>query len=399
LPQVFADSLQDDGCALFFDANGDGHPDLLVTAGGYELSIGAQPRLYLNDGKDHFTKTPTTLPLVNSSCITAADIDGDGDPDLFIGGGPLPNHYPMSFPSHLLLNDGKGHFTTTNLPIDGLVRTAVFIDLNNDHQPDLVVAGEWMPVKVFINNHGHFADASDQYIKFASTGWWNKIDTADLNGDGRPDLILGNQGLNNQFAASAKHPLTLTYKDFNHNNSIDPIFCYYIGDTSYPAISRDDLTGKIPALKKRFLEYHSYADATLTDLFPAEELKNAGQLKTETLTTCWLENKGDSLVRHILPQEAQYAPVYAISTADIDGDGHPDLLLAGGNQWTRIRFGRYRANHGVLLLNDGKGNFTAIPQPRSGLQLRDDIRGVLPLRNHNLLFGVNDGPAKMLHYD
>jgi hypothetical protein len=399
LPQIFTDSLQDDGCALFFDANGDGHPDLLVTTGGYELSIGAQPRLYLNDGKDHFTKTQTTLPLVNSACITAADVDGDGDLDLFIGGGPLPNHYPLSFPSHLLLNDGKGHFTATNLPVDGLVTTAVFIDLNNDHQPDLVVAGEWMPIKVLVNNHGHFTDASDKYIKFASTGWWNRIDTADLNGDGRPDLILGNQGLNNQFTASPKHPLTLTYKDFNHNNTIDPIFCYYIGDTSYPAISRDDLTGKIPSLKKKFLEYRSYADATLNDLFSAEELKDAGQLKTETLSTIWLENKDDSLVPHILPQEAQYAPVYAISTADINGDGHPDLLLAGGNQWTRIRFGRYRANHGVLLLNDGKGNFSYLPQSRSGLQLRDDIRGVLPLGNHRLLFGVNDGPAKMLHYD
>ena len=392
-PFTDTDSLQDDGAALFFDANGDGHPDLLVTNS-------SQPRLYLNDGKDHFTKENTTLPSINSSCIKAADIDGDGDLDLFIGGGPIPNQYPRSSPSYLLLNDGKGHFTATTLPLDGLINTAIFLDLNNDHQPDLIVAGEWMPVKVFLNNHGRFTDASGKYIKFPSTGWWNTLDTADLNGDGKPDLILGNQGLNNQFTASPDKPMTLYSGDFNHNGTIDPIFCYYIGDTSYPAISRDDLTGKIPALKKKFLEYHSYADATINDLFPPEELKAAEQRKIETLTTCWLENKGDAgFTLHTLPQEAQYGPVYAISTADIDGDGHPDLLLAGGNQWTRIRFGRYRANHGVLLLNDGKGNFRYVPQSRSGLRLRDDVRGVLPLGNHHLLFGVNDGPAKIYRYE
>ena len=385
-------SSQDDGAALFFDANGDGHLDLLIANG--------QPQLYLNDDKDHFIKTNTPLPFNNASCMKAADIDGDGDMDLFIGGGPLPNQWPRSSPSRLFLNDGKGHFTESAIDLDGLVTTAIFLDLNNDHQPDLVVAGEWMPIKVFLNNHGHFTDASAQYVKFPSSGWWNTLDTADLNGDGRPDLILGNQGLNNQFTASQKHPMTLYSGDFNHNGAIDPIFCYYIGDTSYPAISRDDLTGKIPALKKKFLEYRSYADATIHDLFSPEDLKDAGPKTTEILSTVWLENKGDAgFILHTLPQEAQYAPVYAVATADINGDGHPDLLLAGGNQWTRIRFGRYRANHGILLLNDGKGNFTYIPQSRSGLQLRDDVRGVLPLANKQLLFGVNDGPAKIYRYE
>jgi hypothetical protein len=223
---------------------------------------------------------------------------------------------------------------------------------------------------------------------------------ADLNGDGRPDLILGNQGLNNQFSASPDKPLTLYAADFNHNGTIDPIFCYYTGDTSYPAVSRDDLTGKIPALKKKFLEYHSYADATIDQLFPPEELKAAGQQKAETLTTLWLENKGDSgFVPHALPPEAQYSPVYAIAATDINGDGRPDLLLAGGNQWTRIRFGRYRANHGILLINDGKGNFRYIPQSQSGLQLRDDIRGILTLSKNRILFGANDAPAKIYTHD
>ena len=422
------DSLADDGAALFFDANGDGHPDLFVAAGGYELEGNnplLQPRLYLNDGKGHFSLSPKALPdlLLNASCATAADVDGDGAVDLFVGGRVVPGKYPLSPGSKLLLNDGKGHFTDGTAQLApvldslGMVTDAVWIDLNKDKKPDLVVVGEWMPVKVFINagiserdrmaiaggrkwTTHLLTDASSRYIKFPSTGWWNRITVADLNGDGNPDLVLGNQGTNNQFSASPQRPLTLYYKDFNHNGTVDPVFCYYIGDTSYPAASRDDLTGEIPFLKKKFIEYHNYADATIHDLFSADELKDAGPLKAETLSSIWLENRGDSgLIPRQLPAEAQYGPVYAIAATDINGDGHPDLVLGGGNQWTRIRFGRYRANHGVLLLGDGKGNFRYVSQDHSGLQLRDDVRGVVDMSaSKQLIFGVNDGPAAIYKY-
>ena len=404
-PSIEKDSLQDDGAALFFDANGDGHPDLYVGTGGYELPENHplyKGRLYLNDGKDHFTRSPDAIPpvLLNTSCVKAADIDGDGDLDLFVGGRVVPNKYPLSPGSRIFLNDGKGHFTDATSQIApaldslGMVTDALWIDLDNDKHPDLVIVGEWMPIKVFLNKNGHLEDASAQYIHFPSTGWWNRIAAADLDGDGKPDLILGNQGLNNQFSATPQEPLTLYYKDFNHNNTIDPIFCYYIGGTSYPAASRDDLTGELPFLKKKFLEYHTYADATIKDLFNPDQLRDAGPLKAETLATVWLQNKGDAgFVQRTLPLEAQYGPVYAIATTDINNDGKPDLTLAGGNQWIRIRFGRYRAGHGILLLNDGKGNFHYVPQDSSGLRLRSDVRDVQTLDNKTLIFGVNDGPA------
>ncbi|HEY4289358.1 MAG TPA: VCBS repeat-containing protein [Puia sp.] len=408
---VEKDSLADDGAAIFFDANGDGHPDLFVAAGGYELGANdplLKPRLYLNDGKGHFSLSTNALPdlLLNASCAAAADVDGDGAPDLFIGGRVVPGKYPLSPGSRLLHNDGKGHFSDETAKVApaldslGMVTDAVWIDLNKDKKPDLVLVGEWMPVKVFINKEGGLKDASSQYIKFPSTGWWNHIAVADLNGDGSPDLVLGNQGANNQFSASPARPLTLYYKDFNHNGNIDPVFCYYVGDTSYPAASRDDLTGELPFLKKKFIEYHNYADATIHDLFTDEELKDARLLKAETLSSIWLENRGDSgLVARQLPSEAQYGPVYAIAATDVNGDGNPDIVLAGGNQWTRIRFGRYRANHGVLLLGDGKGNFHYVPQSSSGLQLRDDVRGVVNMgSSKQLIFGVNDGPAAIYKY-
>jgi len=245
---LLKDSVSEDVAAAFFDADNDGDMDLYVGSGGYEFTendVALQDRLYLNDGKGNFTKSENALPSLPASkgCVKAADIDGDGDMDLFVGGRVVPGKYPVSPRSYILINNGKGVFTDATSTVcpgleqAGMVTDATWINLNNDKQPDLVVVGEWMPVKVFINQKGKLTDESSAYIHFASMGWWNRIYADDMDGDGDLDLIVGNCGLNTQFHVSEKEPMALYYKDFDNNGSIDPILCYYIGGVSYPAAS------------------------------------------------------------------------------------------------------------------------------------------------------------------
>ena len=408
---IASDSLSEDNGSAFFDANGDGYADLYVASGGYEFAendLLLQDRLYLNDGRGHFLKSKKALPFLLSSkgCIAVADADGDKDLDVFVGGRVVPGKYPSAPTSYLLLNDGRGNFTDATVSMApalqhiGMITDAVWTDLNKDGANDLIIVGEWMPVKVFINKNGKLEDASAQYIRFASSGWWNKIVMDDFDGDGDVDFVLGNVGTNAQFKPTDKEPMSLYYKDFDGNGSIDPIFCYYINGTSYPSATRDDLVEQLPMLKRKFNDYKTYASATINDIFSVEQLKDAGKLTAEITSTIYLQNNGDAGFEvKSLPQEAQYAPVYAIASIDANHDGKKDIIIAGNNAWTRIKFGRFRANHGMVLLGNGKGDFTYLPQIKSGLNIRNDIRSmemIKTAKGNLLLAGANDG--KLISY-
>lgn len=407
-PAIQADSMSEPVAAVFFDADGDGDADLYIAYGGYAATTGGpglQDVLYLNDGQGHFKKSVGALPSrrCNKQCVRVADFDKDGDLDIFIGGGVVPGKYPQAEPSAILLNDGKGHFTEAGggaaeaLAHLGMVSDAVWTDLNKDGFPDLVVVGMWMPITVLINEHGQLVDRTAQYVPFPSSGWWNSIAAADLDGDGNMDLIAGNQGLNNSFQASVQEPLTLYDLDFDGNGIADPVLSYYIHDTAYPIYARDDLMDHLPYLKKKFPEYHDYARASMADIF-GDKLKQATVYKAHQLATLYLHNNGRGAFElRSLPADAQLSPVYAICAEDLDHDGHPDLLLCGNNAWTRIKFGRYRANHGLVLINDGKGNFSAKAQRESALHLRGDVRSMQLMHGKNgvqLLVGMNDDPVR-----
>lgn len=407
---LLADSAYEASSAVFSDLDGDGDVDLYVASGGYEFQAGGEllsDRLYLNDGAGHFTRAPLPDLRFPKSCVRVSDIDHDGHPDLFIGGRVAPGRYPLSPGSRILMNDGHGGFREATAVVAaaldsmGMVTDAVWTDLDGDGWDDLAVVGEWMPVRIFHNDRGRLREVSGDWVKFPSEGWWNRVVAADMDGDGDPDLVLGNMGNNTQFRASVGEPVSLYYKDFDGNGIIDPILCYYIGGVSYPAVSRDDLVAQLPGLKKKFLSYSAYADATIKDIFDPAVIRDAGMLKAVCMSSLYLENKGrEGFVRHDLPVEAQAAPVYAIGMGDADGDGRKDLVLAGDDAWTRIRFGRERAGHGVLLRGNGSGGFEYVPQWRSGLQLREDVRSVEVIHAGGFdrwIFGCND--AGLREYD
>ncbi len=218
----------------------------------------------------------------------------------------------------------------------------------------------------------------------------------DFNSDGKPDLIIGNFGLNTQFKASEKEPLDMYYKDFDNNGSVDPIFNFYIQHKKYPFVTRDELVSQLPFMRKRFSNFKSYADITTEELFQNNELKQAGHLVANHIsTTCFLSNKSTKFSIATLPQQVQYSPVYSITQMDYNKDGNTDLLLCGNNSHTKIRLGKFDANYGLLLSGDGTGNFTYIKQSESGFNIWGDVRSAIQVKN-NIYFGVNGG--KLIAY-
>ena len=405
-PAFEADKRSEDSDAAFFDANGDGYPDLYVCSGGYANYMQDDPllqdRLYLNDGKGNFRKRNNALPKMYSSksCVRVTDFNGDGHPDLFVGARVVPGRYPETPQSYLLINDGKGNFKdqiTTIAPQlqrIGMVTDAAWVDLNGDKKQDLILVGEWMPLTVLINSNGKLSNKTKDYFDKGYSGWWNKLLVDDLNGDGKPDLVIGNQGLNTQCKASDKEPAEMYYKDFDDNGSVDPILCFYIHGKSYPYVTRDELLDQMSTMRTRFPDYKSYADATLKDIFTTEELKGAKYLKANYLKTAYFESGTDGRFHEKnLPLEAQFSPAYTITVLDHDQDGNKDLLLCGNISRARLRFGKNDANYGILLKGDGKGNFTYIPQYVSGFKLKGDVRSVLNFRN-TLVFGINQQDIK-----
>ncbi|MDX1618196.1 MAG: VCBS repeat-containing protein [Balneolaceae bacterium] len=400
-PAFNRDSASNDVEAIFFDANGDDHPDLYVASGGYDhfstYDTALQDRLYINDGEGNFSHSPDALPQNRTStgAVASADINNDGAYDLFVGGRVIPGQYPMPPRSYVLVNDGKGRFEdhtneiATELASIGMVTDAVWLNLNGDKTEELIIVGEWMPLTIFSDDGGRLTNVTDRYLEDEHLGLWNTIHIDDLNQDGRPDLIAGNMGLNTQLRASRSEPAELYYSDFDKDGSVDHILTTYVQGKKHPFATLNRLRNEIFTIGSRFRNYEAYAEATIENLLTERELESAERLKVNTLkTSLFIMGENGRLKAEELPPEAQFSPVFAVESVDYNGDGNKDLILAGNMNEARIRIGKQDANYGMLFEGNGRGDFRYIPQHTSGFSLRGDVRAIVQL-DETLLFGIS----------
>ena len=387
------DKVSEDMGSLFFDADGDGDQDLYVCSGSNEFSSSStalSDRLYMNDGRGNLTKSPQILPVSrfeSTSTVKATDYDQDGDLDLFVGVRLLPFSYGMPVNGYILTNDGRGNFQDVSQQIApglqnlGMITDAAWADVDGDNDEDLLVVGEFMPVKVFINEVGKFIDQTVQSGLGKSNGWWNRLEAADVDKDGDIDFVIGNHGKNSRFRASLNKPVCMYVNDFDQNGTIEQLICTYNGDKSYPMALRHDLVSQVPSLKKKYLKYENYKNQTITDIFSPEQLKGALKLEAYEFSTSILINDGKGkFTLKALPVEAQFAPVFGIELADFDMDGSTDILLGGNFYKSKPEVGRYDASYGLLLQGNGKGDFTSRSARESGIRIEGEVRDIISMR-------------------
>ena len=398
------DRLSEDLGALFLDVDNDNDLDLYVCSGGNDCEFDApalQDRLYLNDGFGKFRLANSALPRMISStkAVAAGDIDGDGDLDLFVGGRLLPGQYPFPSRSYLLKNE-KGRFTdvTESYCLDmlhpGMVTGADFQDINGDGKPDLVLVGEAMGFTTFINK----ADQFEKLEAAPSThGMWFSLRAADLDQDGDIDFVAGNMGKNTKFKGSVAKPFNIYGHDFDENGSVDIVLSAYEGETNYPVRGKECSSQQMPFLLEKYPTYKEFAEADMGKIY-GEKLSQALHLTVTDFQSSFFLNdgKGNFEMRH-LPIEAQFAPVMGIEAEDINLDGNLDLLLVGNLFDAEVETVRYDAGRGLCLLGDGKGDFKALSPKESGFFLRDHARTISRINivgKPTWLIGVNNGQPK-----
>jgi hypothetical protein len=253
-------------------------------------------------------------------------------------------------------------------------------DVDSDGDLDMILAGEWMPLKVFLNHNGNFREDAGAFGNENTDGWWNCLTLLDVDRDGDPDFVAGNHGLNSRFKATADRPVTMYVNDFDHNGSAEQIICVYEGDSSYPLALKHDLVNQLAVLQKKYPKYELYKGQQITDIFSPEQLANALKLEARVLETSLFTNDGSGhFSRSSLPVEAQFSVVMAATSEDINGDGYPDLLMGGNLHHVKPEVGRYDASYGQFLTGDGNGGWEVVPASGSGFRLDGEVREILPV--------------------
>ncbi|MGB3467925.1 MAG: VCBS repeat-containing protein, partial [Cyclobacteriaceae bacterium] len=389
----------EDTDAVFADLNGDGHIDLLVSSGGNEFGMGDPPlsnRLYLNNGYGKFSLSSDSgfgSEKKSTSSVAIADVDGDGDKDVFFGERLKPFLFGVPCDGSIWINDGAGKFTdmTEKLAPElkelGLITDGQWADIDGDNDPDLIVAGEWMEIKVFRNEGGKLT-LSNQKSLANKKGWWNRMTVSDIDKDGDLDIIAGNHGLNTRFKASVENPLTMFVNDFDQNGSVEHIFCRKQDSVYYPITLKHELVAQMPGLKKKYLKYSSYNKKSLSEIFTPQQLEKAITWEINYLQSGILYNDGNgNFDIKPLPWNAQVSPLFGILVKDVDSDGRHDILLGGNLSGVKPEMGQYDASYGQILLGQGGQNYELAASSDSGFVLTGDVRHIL---------AVNTGDNKEL---
>ncbi len=383
-----ADDAYEDWGALFFDANGDGRPDLYVASCGYRLAPVSrllQDRLYINQGGGRFARDTQALPAMPTctASVAAGDFTGDGRLDLFVGGRLTPRNYPYPTRSYLLRNDG-GHFTDVTAEVapelsqpSGMITAALWMDVDGDGRLDLVTAGEWMPLQVFRNEGARFRNVTSAMGLDSTRGWWFSLGAADFNHDGHPDLVAGNVGLNFAYTTSPGGRFGVYAGDFSGTQASDIVLTEEIGGTEYPVFGRAKLGPTIYPVALRFPTYAAFATASMVQLFGAAQLRRALHYQTDTFASLYLQNNGNGRFTSVpLPNLAQLAPIRGIIAHDVDGDGNLDLIVAGNMDNTEPNTPPADAGNGLWLKGDGRGHFTPVPPAASGFLAPRGVAGL-----------------------
>jgi hypothetical protein len=393
------DAASEDVDCTFLDADGNGTMDLYVASGSNEFSSSSSAlidRLYFNRGDLYFESSNQPLPgstYETTSTVEPADYDSDGDIDLFVGVRLRPFAVGTKVRGYLLKNNGNGKFKDVTkkeasaLMETGMITDAQWGDVNGDGNPDLLIAGEWMPLRLFVYQDSTFRESSTSSGLDSTNGWWHALQLHDLDQDGDLDFVVGNLGLNSRFEASKEKPAQLWVNDFDGNGRLEQLITTFKQGQAYPMALRHNLVEQIPLIESKYPDYKSLIGKSLYDIFSEKKLKESTKLEIYQLASVvgWNDGEGNFSIER-LPMKAQFSPVYSILAKDFNQDGSTEVLLGGNLHNVKPEVGRYDASYG-LAMTVTRDSIKTLTPLKSGFEVEGEVRHALYVER-----GISENP-------